>query len=620
MTQSINEILTIASEHLESNRFDLAFTTARQALGMDSKNLQALQIAGEAATRAGQFGAALSMLNQAVSANPNDSKSHLLLSDAYARSGEVHEACRHAERSVALDPNSALAYAQLGRSRGIAWNPKGAVKALKTATTLDPDNAEIWESLGDVFSSIGEFEEASGAYLTAAQASGASPSSWAKRGHALRKLGALEESQASFVGASKAATPDIVSMIRLGKLYIDLGVLDEAEAVLSMVIESSPHDPEALSTLGVVHQQMGRFDLASEVFEEALRIQPTRAKTYLDLVSTKRISDADAELIDTMAQLVQSQAISFQEKRHVHYALGKAYDDLGDYRQATRYFDEANGIMDMMVTGTRLTKSILAARVDWMMGTFPNGRIEVANLPSSDIVPIFIVGMPRSGTTLVEQIITSHPEVAAGNEITYLQANWNRLVDPKLGTLSLGEMPEFASGYQQVLRGIANGQHYVTDKMPNNFQILGLLLSLFPNAKFIHCRRNPRDTMVSHFTTPFHAPLGIGHDFNTIATYYNEYLRLMQHWKTVLPSESFIEVDYESIVLDREIQIRKLVEFCGLDWNDRCLYPDQNTTPINTPSWWQARQPIYTRSMARWKNYEPYLPILMKVPDGHLDQ
>jgi hypothetical protein len=224
-----------------------------------------------------------------------------------------------------------------------------------------------------------------------------------------------------------------------------------------------------------------------------------------------------------------------------------------------------------------------------------------------------IVGMPRSGTTLVEQIVSSHPEVAAGEELFFWsnRASSRGIAESTSLTLEAGRA--LASEYVSLLRRIRPSAARVTDKQPFNFQQLGLIHLLLPKARIIHCRRHPIDTCLSMYFTYFKGRIPFISDKADLAFAYRQYARIMEHWSRVLPADRFLEIDYEEFVMDRERVTRQLIAFSGLDWHEACLMPERNERAVNTASLWQARQPVFATSVARWRRYEPWLGALRQL-------
>jgi Sulfotransferase family len=238
-----------------------------------------------------------------------------------------------------------------------------------------------------------------------------------------------------------------------------------------------------------------------------------------------------------------------------------------------------------------------------------------SRLGSTDPKPVLIVGMPRSGTTLVEQIISSHSDVQAAGELHF----WNKRGPEWLLSGEVGVETSFvsqaAADYLSLLRSFGPRAARVTDKMPFNFLWAGLIHLAFPQATIIHCRRSPVDTALSIHQTHFHPGLVFPTGGEELVRYFRSYKRVMQHWRTVLPQDRLLDVDYEELTRDPEPVIRAIITACGLTWNDACLRPEANTRAVRTPSKWQARQPIYRNSVARWRRYEPWLGPLRALVD-----
>jgi hypothetical protein len=291
----------------------------------------------------------------------------------------------------------------------------------------------------------------------------------------------------------------------------------------------------------------------------------------------------------------------------VHFALGKANDDIGDYPTAIRHFDAANKIRSKYGSFDGVA---LARRVDRLIAGTPQGFASPA-IGVDDPTPILIVGMPRSGTTLVEQILSSHAAVAAGGELPF----WAQrdTVSADLPNITGDDLIVVANDFLAQMRTISPIAARVTDKMPFNFGLLGAIHRILPRATLIHCRRHPIDTCLSIYTTSFESSFDFASDRRSLVAYYRQYERLMAHWREVLPPARLFEVDYETLVSNPEPQTRQLVAACGLEWDDACLSPHLNKRSVTTASLWQARQPIYKSSVERWRRYEPWLGELRRL-------
>ena len=304
----------------------------------------------------------------------------------------------------------------------------------------------------------------------------------------------------------------------------------------------------------------------------------------------------------------------------VHFALGKAHDDLGEYGRAIEHFDRANLLKKRM--NKHYDGNAHAELVDRLIRRFtPEFFARNKDMAHDWDVPVLIVGMPRSGTTLAEQIISSHPDVAAGGELTFWPDRAPDFGVDRHGRIDPVWMRETQAAYQARLGQISTTARRITDKLPQNFQNVGLLHAAFPKARVIHCRRNPTDICLSIYFANFSNRMDFSFDREWIVAYYQQYSRLMQHWRNVLPSNCLLDIEYEELVSAPEPVIRRMIDFCGLEWDDACLRPEQNQRVIKTASIWQARQPIYGTSVSRWRRYEPWLGVFNRLlPTAHLQR
>jgi tetratricopeptide (TPR) repeat protein len=319
--------------------------------------------------------------------------------------------------------------------------------------------------------------------------------------------------------------------------------------------------------------------------------------------------------VDYVRSLADRPDLDAIARASLRFGLGKAFDDLGDYAEAMRQYEAANRLR----ATEQPDRSVLVAKYDKIIARFPIEAIAGARqLPSplarpANDLPVFIVGMPRSGTTLVEQILSSHPAVAGGGEMPFWAREDRGGLTSGIGSLEAGELSRLAEGYHAELRRIGPEALRVTDKLPTNFERLGLIRLALPDARIIHCRRNPIDTCLSIFFANLTASHKFAWDRGDLAFYYGQYERLMEHWRRALPRDRFIEVQYETLIADREKETQRLIAFCGLEWDEACLMPERNGRAVNTASVWQARQPVYATSVERWRRYEPWLGELREL-------
>ena len=389
-----------------------------------------------------------------------------------------------------------------------------------------------------------------------------------------------------------------------------VGRLEEVEQRLETAIALDPALAVAYGMLGFRKRERGDFTGAIECFERGIELSPQQAGSYYGIVNSRRVTKGDEDLVNRMRQLAEIEALSAADKLFLHYGLGKAFDDLGQYEDAIRHYDIANRISatDPSLGSKPYDRQGHKRHIDLTIARYTKEFLSTyRGTRSSSDAPIFVVGMPRSGTTLVEQVVSSHPLVAAGGELLFWRDDsmrWRREIAAGIPDRSTARSTEKA--YLDLLSRISNGEPRITDKMPINYLFLGAIHLLFPYAKIIHCRRHPVDTCLSIFMTRI-VPPEFSNQRDNIVFCYQQYERLMAHWNAVIPSSQIFEVQYEQLVQAQESTTRALLQFCDLAWDEACLRPEANLRKLTTPSLWQARQPVYRSSLERWRNYEPWL-------------
>jgi tetratricopeptide (TPR) repeat protein len=349
----------------------------------------------------------------------------------------------------------------------------------------------------------------------------------------------------------------------------------------------------------------GRFEQATRLLEQAVALEPERANSWFDLVHTKRVTEAERSWIDRMTDALKSPPRTDAERSLLHFSLGKALDDLGEYDAAFQHFEMGNRIEHR---ANPFDRAAFAGAVDIIISTFTSEFFaQHAGFSVDSDLPLLILGMPRSGTTLVEQIISAHPAVSGAGELPFWTEKAQALFHTWAGPHKQEWVRSLAEEYLTLLRRLAPHAARITDKTPVNFFWIGLIYLALSRPRIIHCQRHPLDTCLSIYFTHFAGLHDFAYDRGDLVFYYRQYERLMAHWRTVLPQDCFFEIQYEMLVADREALTRQLVAFCGLEWSEACLSPERNKRVVTTASVWQARQPIYTSSVARWRHYEPWL-------------
>ena len=389
------------------------------------------------------------------------------------------------------------------------------------------------------------------------------------------------------------------------------GATQEARELYADALAHSPDNPRAIMGHANLCMAMGEVETAKTIYRRALTVRLTAPRALARLAACERLAK-DSPEATLIAQLLGQPGLGPVDRLNLSFAAGRIAEAAGDYDEAFVRFSDAKragaGSFDMAGHRQELKTAKLLFTKPFFEARARHGRTSAR--------PVFVVGMPRSGTTLVEQIISRHPDAAVGGELRDIGRIATSLGfggdDPRdfakrLRRLAGSDAGTLADSYLAELDRISASARRVTDKNPGNFKRLGLIALLFPNARVIHCRRDPLDTCLSCFTSPLNAQThGYATDLATLGAYYREYIALMDHWRDVLPLRIH-ELDYERLIDSPEEQSRKLIDFMGLPWDPACLAPHESTRPVHTISMTQVREPIYKTSVGRWRNYESHL-------------
>jgi len=390
---------------------------------------------------------------------------------------------------------------------------------------------------------------------------------------------------------------------------------DLAESFLQESLAIDPNRPEAILLAAKLAQRRGDFARAEAKLLRVKELRPVWTQTYMMIAAGRRFSPEDDELIYEMRVLLDNPHLGSRQKMWLLFAMGKVHDDLSDYETAMEHYDSARRIslQKREETGPLFDRAALTREFDLLIETFDADYLERhKSFGSPSLTPVFIVGMIRSGTTLTEQILSRHPAIAAAAELKFWPTYRARLGRAIKEDRRPDEIQGVADEYLAYLKRTAPTSPRITDKMPGNFRLLGLIHTTFPRAKIVHCRRHPVDTCISIYTTPG-VPGGFADRKESIADMVRQYLKLMDHWRRVLPADSFLEVDYEETIEDKESVARRIIEFLGLSWDDAVLDHETNQRMVQTPSLWQVRQPLYSSSVGRRHNYEPWCEAFTRL-------
>ena len=396
--------------------------------------------------------------------------------------------------------------------------------------------------------------------------------------------------------------------LNLARAYRAVGKATQSLDAYEQTLNKRPGNIAARIGMAEALVDAGKPDEAVGLFRDIIKERPRSPVAYFGLSSAKKFESSDPEAGNVEA-LLQDPSVDDESREYLHYSAGKMYHDMARYDDAFRHFAAAKELVD-----SRFDLAGFRSEIDDLINLFDASFFESSKgVGCPDARPVFIVGMPRSGTTLTEQIIASHPHVHGAGELPYIHRLSKQVMpllfherQSKTRKLQPRDIRAFAKQYLDDMGTEGDAFIRVTDKMPHNFKHLGLIALLFPNAKIIHCLRDPMDNCVSCFTNKFNQAHGYNTSLRTLGLYYREYRRLMAHWSAVLPVET-LTVQYEQTIADQENTSRNMIDYLGLPWDEACLNFQETNRDVSTLSRWQVRQPIYKSSIGRWRNFDQHL-------------
>ncbi|HEY3823604.1 MAG TPA: sulfotransferase [Bryobacteraceae bacterium] len=406
----------------------------------------------------------------------------------------------------------------------------------------------------------------------------------------------------------------------LGYILALQGAFDDAIVHQKRVIALDPRHARAHQQLGHIFKCQGRFDEAIACFDRAIALDPEYPEAHFSRAEIRKFHRGDPDLA-AIERLSVVRQPSVEKAMFSHFALAKALEDVGDYARAFEHLGKGNALKRARIT---YDEPAVLKRFEQTAGVFDRGLLErLAGMGEASSAPVFVLGMPRSGSTLIEQILASHPLVRAGGELNYIPAAVGGILSAAgpqsswpvcVREMDRAALQQAGKSYLDRLGVLADGKSRVVDKMPGNFLHIGLIRLILPNARIIHTVRDPMDTCVSCYSKLFESGHHYSYDLAELGRFYRRYAELMQHWRSVLPADSMLEVVYEDVVDDIEGQARRLIDYCGLPWDDRCIDFHKTNRAINTLSAFQVRQPLFRSSLQRWRRYETELgPLLSEL-------
>ncbi|MDP2761010.1 MAG: sulfotransferase [Sideroxyarcus sp.] len=573
--------------HFDRKEYDKAEACQQCALAIDPNFAPSLNNLGSVHRERGDNQKALDYYRRAAAANPNYLEPLNNLGALLLEEDRIPEAIEALEKALKLNPNYAEAICNMGGVHLAQEENEAALQQYRRALSLRPVYVEAQMGLAKTLQALENPDEAELAAIRAIQFDESNP-----KVHAL-----------------------------IAGIHAEMAQPVRAEAEYERALQLKPDSSDALLGLGQLCTENGQLERARGLFRQALALKPDNIAARIHLVQNNKVKADDGDFAALLAEEQKMGDYSDNRRMSLHFALGKCYDDTLDYDQAFPHY----------IAGCRLKRSKLnydaeaaAKQFTELKAIFSKEfieRLRGSGEPSD--LPIFVLGMPRSGTTLTEQIIASHPDVFGAGELPDLLRIAHRKTHPDTTTfpdnlryLDAATLQAWGMEYVASLQPRAPNAKHITDKMPANFFAVPLIHLMLPNARIIHVNRNPVDTCVSCFTRLFQRKQEHTYDLAELGHYYTDYAGLMEHWRKVLPVGAFLEINYEDIVADQEVQARRLLDYCGLEWDAACLDFHKTKRQVRTASVTQVRQPIYTTSVERWRKYEKFLaPLLDELGD-----
>ncbi|WP_294534481.1 tetratricopeptide repeat protein [uncultured Rhodoblastus sp.] len=635
----------------EAGKLSEAIAHLRRAIALAPETALYHANLGEMCRLAGLTDEAIAGGRRAIELQPDNAGAQSNLGIALFDRNLYDEALKYLDRAVALQPDFAQAHSNRGNALQRLKRFGEAEHAYRRSLELEPRFADAWNNLGTCLRELKRFGEAEAAYRKALEQKPNDPDVLDSLALALKDLERLDEAEATFRAALAIESRSDKIFVHYGATLIDMRRHDEAAAMAERALKLNPRSHDAINLLGRAAfaeeqperalacfrqalalnpdladaynnmgnalKDLGRLDEARAAYLKALELDPDVTGVYVNLADSVKFSPDDPHLAHMEKLAAKPDGLSPTDRLQLDFALGKAYADLQDFprsfahllkgnagKRATIAYDERAALAFFDRIETVFSRELIAAKSGF---GDPSPR------------PIFVLGMPRSGTTLVEQIIASHPMAHGAGELMALhdvvgEAEASGPAFPELiSSCEPSVLRRLSQGYLDKVQRVAPEGARVTDKMPSNYYYLGLIHLALPNAKIIHVVRDPMDTCLSCFSKLFSAEQNHTYDLGELGRYYRRYERLMQHWRQVLPPSAFVDIQYEDMVDHVEREARRLLDFCGLPWDDRCLAFHETDRPVRTASATQVRQPIYRSAIGRWRVYEDGLGPLRQA-------
>lgn len=610
---ALHNILGVVNARL--GQLDTATRHYRQALKIRPDYAEVRNNLGNALSGLGKYSEAISSFKKALRQMPDYVAAHNNLGNALHKAGRLEKAVASYTAALKLKPDYAEAHNNLGNVFVDLGKPREALASFALAIQYEPGLTQAHSNIGNTLRSMGHYDEAVKHFARAIELAPAYAPAYVGLGNTLNDQGLHQQAIDRITQGIRLDPNSAAALNDLGNALSDSGKHEEAVASYAAALKIDPAFAEVHSNLGNALCEFGSYDEATKSYGEALRLKPEFAEAHYNLSKIKRFSTDDAQFAAMLERLARPD-ISESELMYLSFALGKVYEDVGEIDKSFRFLLQGNRLRkkdldyDIRLDQVHFEtiKSLFAA------DAWPKLPLE-SGAGASHKKPVFIVGLPRSGTTLTEQILASHSTVFGAGELQTA----GRVLTPYIKgveaseekTVSTKMLTELRDVYLGELDALGRNEPIITDKMPANFKWVGFLLSAMPGAKIINLQRDPAASCWSMFKMLFSGN-GYTNDLADLAEYYHLYADLMDFWRQKFPGQIY-DLNYEALTENQEAETRKLLDFCGLPWEEACLEFHKTKRMVRTPSSKQVRQKMYTGSSAAWRRYEAHLEPLLSI-------
>jgi tetratricopeptide (TPR) repeat protein len=547
---------------------------------------------------------------------PNSPILYNIRASCYKANGQINASIKDYEKAVSLKPDYAEAYYNLGITLRELGQLEAALKSYEKALAIKHEYPEAHNNLGSVLLDLGSLDSATNHFEWALAFKPNYPEAHNNLGVVERKLEKFDKAIKSFKKAIDIQPNYVQAHSNLGNILQDIGQLDAAMNCYKNALAINPNHTQCYLDIGLIHKEKGQIDDAIKFFEKALTINPDHAVTYDNLSDIKKYT-INQKQITKMQSLLSSDILSPSDRRDLYFALSKVNENLDNQDELFKYLHEANRLRKHELNySLDRSKTLFSTVKEIFSSTYPDIEKSLSS-ESSTFKPIFIVGMPRSGSTLVEQIMSSHHAVHGAGELTNLPTIIGPIATNQLNQ-GINKLLEksFLSIREQYLDVLANlnvSESIIINKLPLNFLYIGFILTSFPEAKIIHMKRDARAICWSIYKSNFrNTGNGYSYNFDDLAGFYGLYADLMDFWHQLFPDRIY-DMSYEELTTNQEEETRKLLQYCELDWDKNCLSFHKNKRAVKTASAIQVREKMYQGSSEAWKKYEIHLKPLIKA-------